>query len=224
MTAEKVCKDPEPSALDVDIALLEIVAVVSGVPCSFESLLVVMSEAAGVLDSALLTVKVGVLELGYLAELCIGVVPFMLYTQWGLGLFVRVIASGCHAGVDDRLMPALGCVEDIESAIDIVLEGNSDACVNVLAVVGTGSWTLLVTVSVVAAVARSLRYGENPYRLTSPSMKKQEPKFKKENTSQVNNASLPIIVYAYRKKTQYVRMQYGVWLRRLVAASSVFLY
>jgi hypothetical protein len=55
-------------------------------------------------------------------------------------------------------------------------------------------------------------------------MKKQLPKFKEENTSEVNNASLPIIVYDCRKKTQYVCLQYDVWLRILKAASSVFLY
>jgi hypothetical protein len=59
--------------------LLERVVIAVGVLCSFQKLLVAMSEvASGVLDSTLLTVKVGVLELEYLAELFIAVVAVML--------------------------------------------------------------------------------------------------------------------------------------------------
>jgi hypothetical protein len=47
---------------------------------------------------------------------------------------VRAIATGCHAGVDAPLTPGEGAVEDIESATDIVLEGDADAFVYVLAV------------------------------------------------------------------------------------------
>jgi hypothetical protein len=52
--------------------------VVVGVLCSFQEPLVAMSEASRVLDSALLTVKVGVVELEYLAELFAAVVADML--------------------------------------------------------------------------------------------------------------------------------------------------
>jgi hypothetical protein len=78
IAAENVSKDLEPSALDDNIVLLERVVIAVGVLCSFQKLLVAMSEASGVLDSALLTVKVGVLKLEYLAELFIAVVPVML--------------------------------------------------------------------------------------------------------------------------------------------------
>jgi hypothetical protein len=49
------------------------------------------------------------------------------------------MATGCHVEVDDPLMLGEECVEDIESATDIVLEGDSDASANVLAATGTGS-------------------------------------------------------------------------------------
>lgn len=47
---------------------------------------------------------------------------------------MRVIATGCHPRVDAPLMLGEGAVEDIESATDIVLEGDTEVCVNVLAV------------------------------------------------------------------------------------------
>jgi hypothetical protein len=49
------------------------------------------------------------------------------------------MATGCHVKVDDPLMLGEECVEDIESATDVVLEGDSDASANVLAATGTGS-------------------------------------------------------------------------------------
>jgi hypothetical protein len=78
IAAENVSKVLEPSALDESIVLLESVVVAVGVLCSFQKLLVAMPETSGMLDSALLTVKVGVLELEYLAELFIALVIVML--------------------------------------------------------------------------------------------------------------------------------------------------
>lgn len=69
MTAEKINGDLEPSALDDIMVLLERAVIVVGVLCSFQKPLVSMSEASRALDSAVLTVKVGVVELEYLAEL-----------------------------------------------------------------------------------------------------------------------------------------------------------
>jgi hypothetical protein len=76
MAIEKISRDLEPSALDDKMVLLE--RVVVGVLCSFQEPLVGMSEASRVLDSALLTVKVGEVELEYLTELSTAVVPVML--------------------------------------------------------------------------------------------------------------------------------------------------
>jgi hypothetical protein len=78
MAAEKISRDLEPSALDDIMVLLERADIVVGVLCSFQKPLVAMSEASRVLDSALLTVKVGVVELEYLAKLFAAVVPVML--------------------------------------------------------------------------------------------------------------------------------------------------
>lgn len=75
MAAEKISRDLEPSALDDIMVLLERAV---GVLCSFQKALVAVSEASCVLDSALLTVKVGVVELEYLAELLAAVVADML--------------------------------------------------------------------------------------------------------------------------------------------------
>jgi hypothetical protein len=78
MAAEKISRDLEPSALDDIMVLLDRAVIVVGVLCSFQKTLVAMSEASRVLDSALLTVKVGVVELEYLAELFNAVVADML--------------------------------------------------------------------------------------------------------------------------------------------------
>jgi hypothetical protein len=78
MAAEKISRDLEPSALDDIMVLLERADIVVGVLYSFQKPLVAMSEASRVLDSALLTVKVGVVELEYLAKLFAAVVPVML--------------------------------------------------------------------------------------------------------------------------------------------------
>jgi hypothetical protein len=78
MAAEKISRDLEPSALDDIMVLLETAVIVVGVLCSFQKPLVAVSEASCVLDSALLTVKVGVVELEYLAELFAAVVADML--------------------------------------------------------------------------------------------------------------------------------------------------
>jgi hypothetical protein len=78
MAAEKISRDLEPSARDDIMVLLERAVIVVGVLCSFQKPLVAMSEASRVLDSALLTVKVGVVELEYLAELFDAVVADML--------------------------------------------------------------------------------------------------------------------------------------------------
>jgi hypothetical protein len=78
MAAEKISRDLEPSALDDIMVLLERAVIVVGVLCSFQKPLVAMSEASRVLDSALLTVKVGIVELEYLAELFNAVVADML--------------------------------------------------------------------------------------------------------------------------------------------------
>jgi hypothetical protein len=69
MTAEKISRDLEPLVLDDIMVLLERAVIVVGVLCSFQKPLVSMSEASRVLDSVLLTVKVGVVELEYMAEL-----------------------------------------------------------------------------------------------------------------------------------------------------------
>jgi hypothetical protein len=78
MAAEKVSRDLEPSALDDIMVLLERAVIVVGVLCSFQKPLVAMSEDSRVQDSALLTVKVGVAELEYLAEFFAAVVAVML--------------------------------------------------------------------------------------------------------------------------------------------------
>jgi hypothetical protein len=78
MAAEKVSRDLEPSALDDIMVLLERAVIVVGVLCSFQKPLVAMSEDSRMLDSALLTVKVGVAELEYLAELFAAVVAVIL--------------------------------------------------------------------------------------------------------------------------------------------------
>ncbi|KAH2988339.1 hypothetical protein KXW58_006116 [Aspergillus fumigatus] len=78
MAAEKPSIDLESSALDDIMVLLERAVIVVGVLCSFQKPLVAMSEASPVLDSALPTVKVGVVELEYLAELLSAVVPVTL--------------------------------------------------------------------------------------------------------------------------------------------------
>jgi hypothetical protein len=78
MAAEKVSRDLEPSALDDIMVLLERAVIVVGALCSFQKPLVAMSEASRVLDSALLTVKVGVVKLEYLSELFAAVVAVML--------------------------------------------------------------------------------------------------------------------------------------------------
>jgi hypothetical protein len=78
MAAEKISRDLEPSALDDIMVLLERAVIVVGVLCSFQKPLVAMSEDSRMLDSALLTVKVGVAELEYLAELFAAVVAVIL--------------------------------------------------------------------------------------------------------------------------------------------------
>lgn len=52
---------------------------------------------------------------------------------------MRVMAPGFHVGTDDPLRPGERFVEDVESTTGIVVEGDSDACVNVLAAIGAGS-------------------------------------------------------------------------------------
>lgn len=47
---------------------------------------------------------------------------------------MSVIATGCHPRLDAPLMLKEGAIEDIESAIDKVLEGTANICVNILAV------------------------------------------------------------------------------------------
>jgi hypothetical protein len=78
MAAEKISQDLEPSALDDIMVLLERAVIIVGVLYSFQKPLVAMSEALCVLDSALLIVKVRVVELEYLAELFAKVVADML--------------------------------------------------------------------------------------------------------------------------------------------------
>ncbi|GCB27617.1 CSC1-like protein At3g21620 [Aspergillus awamori] len=101
-TAVNVSEVLETSALDENIVLLEKVVIAVGVLCCLQKLLVAMPEASSMLDSALLMVKVGVLELKYLAELFIPVLPVMV--------------------------PGERFVEDVESTTGIVVEGDSDAC------------------------------------------------------------------------------------------------